>query len=64
MIEYITVSITIVLLLAGWFAAWIVNEKSVIKGAVLAIGLPLLFAAVIAIVVYVIYSFTVVFGNI
>lgn len=60
MIELIVVSITCLLIAGAWIALWIDNEKSVIKGVCMAVGLPLMVISMIALVIYVIDCFIVV----
>ena len=62
MSELITVCIVIALLIAAWLAICIDNEKNVVKGVKLAIGLPFMVVVMVSAFVYVIYSFNVVIG--
>ena len=61
MIELITVCIVLGLLVAGWFAACI-DAQGVKEGIKMAIGIPVMIATVLAIFIYVAYSFHTVFG--
>ena len=60
MVELIVVCIVGALILFGWIAIWVGNEKSLIKGVIMAIGLPLMVVSMVALVVYVIHCFIVV----
>ena len=60
MTELIVVCIVGALIVCGWIALWVSNEKSLIKGVIMAIGLPLMVVSMVALVVYVIHCFIVV----
>ena len=60
MIEYITVGIVLTLAFAGWLALCIDTRESLKEGLLMAIGVPAMSVGVVAIFIYIIYSFGVV----